>query len=77
MNNARRKALRSIIEKLQDCHDRLETLKEDENEAFENMPEGLRSSERGEATEMNLETLESSVYDLETMIDLLTEVADQ
>ena len=51
MNKARRKIL-------ENCHEELSIAAEEEREAFENMPEGIQESERGEIMEQNADELE-------------------
>ncbi len=47
MNKERRDRLSDVIASLEEAKDLLEDVKSDEQEAFDNMPEGLQSSERG------------------------------
>ncbi len=47
MNKERRDRLSDVIASLEEAKDLLEDVKADEQEAFDNMPEGLQSSERG------------------------------
>ncbi len=56
MNNARRKQIADIIGKLQEIDleslaSEVRELADEEQEAFDNMPEGLQQSERGQASE--------------------------
>ncbi len=51
MNNARRKQLDEIETELQDLKERFETIKEDEEEYLNNIPENLQGSERYEVAE--------------------------
>lgn len=55
MNKARRKEIAAIVAELEGLKDRLETIASDEREAFDNMPESLQESERGQTgmTEMH------------------------
>ena len=59
MNKERRKIIASVNEKLGEIIALLEEVTEAEREAFENMPEGLQSSERGELMESAIDTLET------------------
>ena len=65
MNNTRRKLLQSIINKLNDCSLELESIKDEEQEAFDNFPEGLQVSERGEAMENAISEMESAISSIE------------
>lgn len=51
MNKIRRKALQEIYDKLSDLREELETIKDEEDESRENMPENLQGSERYEQSE--------------------------
>lgn len=51
MNKIRRKALQEIYDKLSDLLEELETIKDEEDESRENMPENLQGSERYEQSE--------------------------
>ena len=46
---------------------------DEENECFENMPEGLQNSERGEAAQEAIDNLESAMNNIEEAIDNLNE----
>lgn len=74
MNKARRKEIARAIELMDEAREILEAVKDEEQEAFDNMPEGLQCSERGETMEEYIGTLEEVVYNLET--DALQEIVD-
>ena len=64
MNRTRRGAIDDLIGQLEDIQQQIEALADEEQTAYDNMPEGIQCSERGEAiTEAvdNLENAESSV----------------
>lgn len=74
MNNTRRKQIQNIrtdLEKLEgliaDIRDAIEILKDEEREAFDNMPESLQSSERGEAASNAADALDEAFSSLEEM----------
>lgn len=80
MNNKRRQILRSVLAKIEE----LDTLKEEiveilstaadeEQEAFDNLPENLQMSERGERMEEIIDLLESA---RDTYEDLVFETSD-
>ena len=64
MNKLRRKQIAEAIILIEKAMDILEKVKDDEQEAFDNMPESLQGSERGE-------TMEEYIYTLETFFDEL------
>ncbi len=80
MNAPRRKELQNIIEaieeiksQLEDQQEILESLKDEEMEYFENIPENLQSSERYERAETSSNALENA-YD--TLYDLISSLED-
>lgn len=64
MNKLRRKQIAEAIILIEKAMDILEKVKDDEQEAFDNLPESLQGSERGE-------TMEEYIYTLETFLDEL------
>ena len=68
MNDARRKKLQSVIDLLSRAHSDVEAVKDDESDAFENMPEAMKEGEKGSRAEEILEELDevlSSLDDIE------------
>ena len=81
MNKQRRKELAEAIEKLEkaiamleEAKETVECVTEEEQEAYDNMPESLQCSERGEMTLDNVGTLEEITSNIESYID---EIQDQ
>lgn len=74
MNKDRRKRLEEITEQLQELHNELDELCCEEQEAFDNMPESIQNSERGECAQTKIDTIGDAMTDLESAIDNLTEV---
>ena len=58
MNKARRKELAEIVELLEEARERLEAVRDEEEEALENLPESLQASERGEAMQAAIDAME-------------------
>ncbi len=58
MNKQRRKELERIADLLSECMSGLESVKEEEQEAYDNLPEGIQYSERGEAMQENVDDLD-------------------
>jgi len=74
MNNERRKEIAEAIKllvKARDAYENaatiLESCKDEEEEAFENLPEGLQSSDRGETMEQNVEYLQTAIDELDNI----------
>ena len=49
---------------------------DEEREAFDNMPESLQQSEKGEATSEGLNTLDSALAALDAIMDDFNQIAD-
>lgn len=79
MNNVRRKKIENLIcwlkrlendfeeSLLDDCIGRLDDIKNEEEEAFENMPEGLQYSARGMDSETAIDNLDEALSYLEEL----------
>lgn len=75
MNAKRRNTINSIINDLIDkfeeikaeAIDQLSEIRDEEQEAFDNLPEALQDSERGENMQDCIDALESFMSDLEYM----------
>lgn len=88
MNKQRRKELAEAIEKLEqatamleEANEIIDGVTEEEQEAFDNMPESLQCSERGYMTQDNVDTLEeiaqgmdSYIYEIEDQIERLRQL---
>ena len=77
MNKTRRKQLSGIVNNLRDLMDELESVKNEELEAFDNMPEGLQYSEQGDVMVKNIDSMDDAVSSLSDVIDALTEIIEQ
>lgn len=74
MNAKTRKELSEIRDILQEQLDQLEGYRDDESAKYDNLPEGLQSSERGEAMQEAAETLDSACDSLQEAIESLGEI---
>lgn len=74
MNKERRKQLQEVVNKISEAHDLLDEILSDEQDAFDNMPEGLQSSERGETMEEGIYNMEEARDNLEDITNTLEEV---
>lgn len=54
---------------LEDLKEKLEGIRDDEQEKFDNMPESLQSSGRGSKLEENVEELDAAINDIEAAIN--------
>ncbi len=72
MNNERRKRIEKLAEQLAGIAEELTEISEEEREAFENLPEGLQMSERGQNSEEAAEALIGTAGNLEAEVEELT-----
>lgn len=77
MNKARRKWLQSVIEQLEAQKTEIESIQEEEQEAYDNMPESLQDSERGQAMYECVSDLESERDSLEDVAQNLQEILER
>lgn len=73
MNDDRRKRIDEAMEHISAAREILDAVIAEEQEAFDNLPEGLQNSERGQKMEETVGSLYSVHSDLEDMESLLGE----
>ena len=69
MNKLRRKSLQEIFDKLSDFREEIESIKDEEDESRENMPENLQGSERYEQSE-------TASYNMDEAIEYISSACD-
>lgn len=74
MNNKRRKERDEIVKKLTEVKNDVINLKEDEQEALENVPENLRESEACQTMEDAVEGLSDATYSIAEAIETLKNI---
>lgn len=74
MNKQRRNALSAIVKKIDVLVSELYDIKDEEQDAFYNLPEGLQMSERGDQMQENIDNLDDIISDLETVADDIDDV---
>ncbi len=67
MNKARRQALTSTYELISQIRTIVELVHDDEEEAYENMPESLKYSDRGEQMSSNVYELDNLLYEIDAI----------
>lgn len=77
MNNTRRAQLRKALSMIETAQSIIEEVKEQEQEAYDNLPEGLQESDRGRDIDENAYTLEMALDEIETIVDSLYEVVER
>ncbi len=71
MNKERRRALDGLLSVLETKRDELRSLCDEEQEAFDNLPESLQAGERGQAMETGIEAIEDAIDQLEEVCGLI------
>lgn len=73
MNNTRRKAIQKIYDRLEELMHDIEALQEEEQEAYDNLPESLQDGERGQAMQEAADNLEYAASSIQEALDYLEE----
>lgn len=73
MNNERRKHLTALSQQLAELKDDVQAVLDEEEDAFNNLPEGLQNGERGDTMQTAIAALDAAVSALEETSDQLTE----
>lgn len=76
MNKERRKRIENAIANLQDVMEEVCAIQEEEQDAFDNLPEGIQESSRGELMQETVDGLDNVASDLDDVISNLQEVLD-
>lgn len=71
MNKARRMRLIAVQSKLSDLKAEIGQIRDEEQEAYDNLPEGIQDSPRGERIQEAIDELCDAASDLEGVIDTL------
>ena len=74
MNAARRKELKRALEMLDAAKSILEQVADEEQDAYDNLPESIQDSERGEQIYDNADTLSGYMDDLDDMMSAIEEM---
>ncbi len=74
MNAQGRKEIAKYIASLNEIKDKLDSMRDDEEEKYDNMPEGLQDSGRGEQMQEAIDALENACTGLDEAIDSLKEI---
>lgn len=74
MNRERRNKITSIMQKLDKIKDELQDVLSDEEFAFDNMPENLQGSIRGEESEEAISSMEEAIENIEEAQSILENI---
>lgn len=75
MNRNRRKRIDNILERIEEIESEIVDIRDEEQEAFDNLPESIQFSERGEAMEDSVSCLEE--IDFSDIIESLNSAKGQ
>lgn len=76
MDKLGRATVSKIVSELEELAGRLSDLRDAEQEKFDNLPEGLQGSDRGEKLQEGIDTLTGAVDELESQASNLGELAN-
>lgn len=74
MNKQRRNEISKIVSELEILKSRLSDVLSEEQDAFDNMPENLQYSMRGEESQEAIDNIEEALSDIEEAISLLEDI---
>lgn len=74
MNNKRRDRIREVIKKLESCKSELIDIKDEEQQSFDNLPESLQDSDKGETMQDVVDAIDSIDNDMSDIIDSVKEL---
>lgn len=74
MNNKRRKALAQLITQLEECTSYLQGILDEEQDAFDNIPESLQDSDKGNRIEDAIDTMQNACDQISEATDSLKEL---
>lgn len=76
MNKTRRKALKALMDQLEDIKSSLEEIQSEEEDYRDNIPENLQGSERYEIADAACDNLSDAVSSLEDVIGSIEAAAE-
>lgn len=74
MNKARRKELSKAAEMLRDAYSIIESCKDDEEEAYDNLPESFQDGERGGEMQEYIDTMEEALDQIDEAANAIEEI---
>ena len=69
MNKERRKQIAEAVEHLRTAWELIESVMDEEQEAYDNLSDGLQCSERGTTLEENIDTLSDALDNISEVVD--------
>lgn len=77
MNKDRRNRISKCIEQLEEIKSELEYIMDEEQDAFDNMPESLQYAERGDIMQECIDGISDAIDGFDDIIDQLNEVIEK
>lgn len=77
MNKERRSRINQIISELESLKYDIENVGEEEQEAYDNLPESIQYSKRGESMSDNVSDLEDAASNLDDIISTLQDIIER
>lgn len=77
MNRKRRQEVNNISNKLEEIQSDIESIRGDEEYAYENLPESIKYSTRGEAMQDAICNMEDALSSIGDAIDYLNDIVEQ
>lgn len=74
MNKARREQVKKVVDYIESAYIMLDEIKDEEEDAFNNLPDGIAESERGEMMEQNVDTMDDCIRELWDIVGALNEM---
>ncbi len=74
MNDKRRKRIREVVARLESCSTDLESIKDEEDETRDNIPENLQNGDRYCESEECSDKIDDAISDIRSAIDGLGEI---
>lgn len=75
MNNARRKAITKISDKLDQLREELDALMQEEQEYYDVMPEAFQDGEKGERAQEAIDNMDYALTSIQEAVDYLNEAS--
>lgn len=76
MNAKQKKQVKDWISQLEEIKNDIETMSIEESEKYDNLPESIQDSERGDAISEAADTLDEAASSIEEIISSLNEITD-
>jgi antitoxin component HigA of HigAB toxin-antitoxin module len=74
MNKQRREALDKLVMQLESVKEEIDYLRNEEAEAYENLPESFQEGERGQKMQEGIEYIESAMDNIDEAVSNIMEV---